>query len=324
MRARRWSQALLCALAMCGVSPCFAVITFGVISADSAGAAKAAWDPLFADLSKKTGLEIIGFYAQNYDSVSRAVAEGKVQLAFMSGSAAIDAIDNGAMEVFAQVARTDGTKGYKATLLVRKDSGINSLADIAARPGKLVLARGEPRSVSGYLFAEHAFLSAQISPSLHFKKILTNGHLANALAVATLEADVATNNTADLVRFFQQFPDEHRKLKVIWESALIPHAHLLWRRDLPADSKQKLRAAILSYGAATGAEGKRQDGVLTKIHNLEGFVASHNNTLLPILDASQVVDRMRANEDQSMGPEQKRERLKKIEQDYARIAAKLK
>jgi phosphonate transport system substrate-binding protein len=324
MMMRLGWKVLVCVAALCGLTPCLAVITFGVISADSAGSAKSAWDPLFADLSKKTGLEIVGFYAQSYESVSRAVADGKLQVAFMSGRAAIDAIDTGAMEVFAQVARTDGTQGYKATLLVRKDSGIHSLADIAARPGKLVLARAEPRSVSGYLFAEQAFLSAHLSPSLHFRKILTNGHLANALAVATLEADVAANNTVDFVRFLQQFPEEHGRLKVIWESTLIPHAHLLWRRDMPAETKQKLRAAILSYGAATGPEGKRQDSVLTKIHNLEGFVASTNSTLLPILEASLAVDRIRSKDDQSMTPEEKRERLKKIEQDYARIAAKLK
>jgi phosphonate transport system substrate-binding protein len=329
--ARRRARALrivlrcvtLCAVAF-SVAPALASIVFGAISADSPGEAKKQWDPLFADLSKKTGIEITGFYANNYESIAKAVNEGRVQMAFMSGLGGIEAVDSGAMDVFAQFARTDGSQGYRATLLVRKDSPINSLADIVARPGVLTLARGGSTSVSGFLFAEKAFIEAKISPPLHFKKIMTNNHNANALSVATFEADVATNNQPDFVKFAQSFPDEAAKLKVVWQSTLIPHANLLWRRDLPAATKEKLRAAFLAYGTATGKEGKRQDSVLINIHNLEGFVPATNASLKPILETSKAIDFARVNDDTSASPSVRRERMSVIEQHYARIEAKLK
>jgi phosphonate transport system substrate-binding protein len=304
--------------------PAFANIVFGAISGDSPAEAKKQWDPLFADLSKKTGIEITGFYANSYEAIAKAVSEGRVQMAFMSGLGGIEAVDSGAMDVFAQFARTDGSQGYHATLVVRKDSQINTLADIVARPGALTIARGGPTSVSGFLFAEKAFIEVRISPPLHFKNIMTNNHSANALSVATLEADVATNNTADFLKFAQTFPNEAAKLKVIWQSPLIPHANLFWRRDLPAATKEKLRAAILAYGTATGKEGKRQDSVLMNIHSLEGFVPATNASLRPILETSKAIDFARINDDTSASASVRRERLSVIEQHYARIEAKLK
>jgi phosphonate transport system substrate-binding protein len=299
-------------------------ISFGVISADSPSDAKAAWDPFLADISKTSGLNISGFYAASYAGVSKAVMDGRVHAVFMSGRAAIEAVDVGAMDVFAQIARSDGSRGYYATLIVRKDSDIQTLADIASRPGAYILARGEPSSVSGFLFAEQAFLQAKIlAPSLHFKKFITGGHVANALSVANHEADIATNNSADFTRFSQRFTQEASQLKVIWQSALIPHAQLLWRRDMPNATKEKLRAAILAYGQAKGADRKRQDSVLTRMHNLDGFVASTNASLIPILDAAQAIDVARISQDANLKPLAQREQITRVQGEYERVRAKL-
>jgi phosphonate transport system substrate-binding protein len=327
-RNRRWMGVLrtwlLSFAGLAAMSPAWANLVFGVISADSAGDAKSAWDPFISDISKSAGVDITGFYAPNYAGVAKAVDDGRVHIVFLSGRSAIEAIDAGAMEAFAQVMRTDGSRGYYATLLVRKDSGIDSLADIAGRPRALTLARGEPASVSGFLFAEQAFLLAKIgAPTFHFKKILTNSHIANALSVANREADIATNNSADFVRFAQRFPQEAESLKVIWQSQLIPHAQLLWRRDLPNATKDKLRNAILSYGQAKGEVGKRQDNNLKRMHNLAGFTASSNASLLPILDAALAIERERVMQDQSLKSPAQREQITRLEGEFSRVRAKL-
>ena len=56
---------------------------------------------------------------------------------------------------------------------------------------------------------------------------MIDNHQNNALSVANNEVDVATNNTADLERFAQHFPDQYARLHILWQSTLIPHAVII-------------------------------------------------------------------------------------------------
>ena len=103
--------------------------------------------------------------------------------------------------------RSNGSRGYYSVLLVAKDSPIRNLEDLYRQPGKLRYARGEVLSVSGYLVPEtQVFANRRLDSDTFFAGVQVDNHQNNALAVANNEADVASNNTADMERFAERFP----------------------------------------------------------------------------------------------------------------------
>ncbi len=299
-------------------------LLFGIIAGDSPGETKAAWDPLLSDMSRAVGLPVRGVYASSYASIARAAREGEVHLAWLSASAALDVVLTQKMDVFAQVARIDGTLGYRSLILVRSESPLRTLDDVAAMPATLSLTRGERESVSGFILPELAFAERRIVPALHFKAIRTGTHSDNALAVANKEVDIATNNTADFVKFTERFPQEAKQVRPIWQSALILHAPVLWRTDLPVAVKDKLRRILLRYGDSANKDAKREQATLRGIHNLSGFVEANNEVLLPILDIRTATQRARALDSQFPSKAAKDARIEHIEREAALARAALK
>ena len=92
-------------------------------------------------------------------------------------------------------------------------------------------------------------------------------------------ADLGTNNTEDLPRFQAELPDKYEQVKVIRESPLIPNDPLVYRKDLPAATRQRVRKFFIAYGK-TGAE----KATLKSINGLSGFIASSSQPLRPIVE----------------------------------------
>ncbi|MFB2351510.1 PhnD/SsuA/transferrin family substrate-binding protein, partial [Priestia megaterium] len=80
-----------------------------------------------------------------------------------------------------------------------------------------------------------------------FKRTLNSSHETNALAVANKQVDVATFNTESFDRLKETQPEKAEQLKVIWKSPLIPSDPLVWRTNLPEQTKQKIRNFIFTY-----------------------------------------------------------------------------
>ncbi len=287
-----WQCICAMAMAMLSTGAMAQNYTFGVTAGDSAGEAKRVWDPLFEDLSKRLGGRVQGYYSSDYAGISRAAKAGKLDLAFVSGAVALELAETESMRVIAQIARQDGSQGYRATLMVHRASTLNNIDELSKQPNMHALARGNPESVSGYLLPESAFAVANITPVLHFKRIVTGSHQTNALALANREVDVATNNTADFNKFAKRFPEEAKQMRVIWESELIPHAMIVVRANLPEAEIKRIQSSFLGYGRS-GANKVKEVAVLRAIHELEGFVAANNANLVPFLNVAFVIDRSR-------------------------------
>lgn len=189
----------------------------------------------------------------SYEALEQAIQRDDVDMAFLSGKMALDAVSQRRMKVVAQVVRHDGLPGYRALLLARKAPPFNTLAGLLADPDRWRLARGEKQSVSGFIVPQlQFFLPHHIAMETRFASEVVGTHQVTALAVANNEADVATNNTADFERFRLRFPAEAGRLQVLWESELIPHAQIVMRRDYPSELRQRVQAFLVAYGRATG------------------------------------------------------------------------
>ena len=68
-------------------------INFGIIATEASSTLRTVWDPFLADMSKKTGLKIRGFFASDYAGVIEGMRFNKVQLAWYGNKSAMESVD---------------------------------------------------------------------------------------------------------------------------------------------------------------------------------------------------------------------------------------
>ncbi|MDM0087155.1 MULTISPECIES: phosphate/phosphite/phosphonate ABC transporter substrate-binding protein [unclassified Variovorax] len=309
------------ASAQAGLAP---PVRFGILPLGGAFESRNDWEPVLADLSRVLGRPVSVLSVTSYEALEQAIQRNEVDMAFLSGRMALDAVTQRRMRVVAQVTRHDGLPGYRALLLTRKTGPLRTLDALLAEPERWRLARGESRSVSGFIVPQlQLFLPHHIAMETRFASELVGTHQATALAVANGEADVATNNTADFERFRLQFPVEAARLQVVWTSDLIPHAQIVVRRDYPEALQRQVQNFLVGYARAKGARGDIERGKLRALHDLAGFLAADNDSLLPAARLAYQLARQNAMAAQWVNEEARQARLQRIESSYAEQLAVL-
>ena len=293
-------------------------LRFGILPLGGAFESRNDWEPLLADLSRAIGRPVSVLSVNSYEALEHAIQRDQVDMAFLSGKMALDAVSQRRMNVVAQVTRHDGLPGYRALLLTRKTGPRTTLKGLLAEPERWRLARGESRSVSGFIVPQlQLFLPNHIVMETRFASEVVGTHQATALAVANGEADVATNNTADFERFKLQFPVEAERLHVIWESELIPHAQIVVRRDYSPEFQKKVQAFLVDYARSKGPRGDAERAVLRSLHDFAGFVPADNSSLLPAAKLAYQLARQSAMTSQWVNEAARQARLQRIESGYA-------
>ena len=309
---------LAVAAAMAGAQTAPPPLRFGILPLGGAFESRNDWDPLLADLSAAIGRPIAVLSVTSYDALEQAIRRGEVDMAFLSGQMALDAVTQRQMQVLGQVTRHDGLPGYRALLLSRKGAGLDTVQPMLEQPGRWRLARGESRSVSGFIVPQlQLFLPHRIAMETAFRDQLVGTHQATALAVANGEADVATNNTADFERFLLQFPREAERLQVIWQSELIPHAQIVIRRSYPPEFQARVQAFLVAYARGKGPRADSQRAVLKSLHDLAGFLAADNRSLVPAARLAHQLALRNAAGAQFVSDAARQARLARIEAQYA-------
>jgi phosphonate transport system substrate-binding protein len=262
-------------------------INFGIIATEKSGALKQMWEPFLEDMAKRTGLKVTGFYATDYTGVIEAQRFNKVQIAWYGNKSAIDAVDRANGEVFAQFVDLDGTPGYYSYLITHKDSQVKTLDDVLKNGKNLTFGIGDPQSTSGTLVPTYyVFTMNDLDPKTHFKVMRSSNHESNMLAVLNKQVDVATNNSEQLTKIKESDPQKYEQIRILWTSPLIARDPLVWRKDLPEDTKKKIKEFVVSYG-----KDAREKEILKNMYRLAGFKESSDAQLLPIRQLELFKDR---------------------------------
>lgn len=299
-----------------------APLTFGILPIGGPAESLEAWRPMLDDLRKALDRPVRAVSVTTYEGIAQAISEQRVDIAFLSGRLALDAVTRENMQVIARLTRGDGSKGYNAVLIVASDSRLHTVDQMFAHPGHWRFARGESLSVSGYLVPETQLFAARgLDSDTFFANVHIDNHQNNALAVANGEADVATNNSADLERFRQHFPEQYARLRILWTSALIPHAVIVVRNDLPLSLRERIASLITGYGK--GKDSAHEEANLKMIHDISGFAPTGNANLVPFADIEYSLERRRATTAQWVSEAAREARLKKIDLDHKTLVERL-
>ncbi len=294
-------------------------LNFGIISTESSSNLKTIWEPFLADMQKQTGMKINAFFAPDYAGVIEGMRFNKVQIAWYGNASAMQAVDRADGEVFVQTTSKDGAPGYWSLLLVHKDSPINSLEDIVKAPGKYTFGNGDPNSTSGFLVPSYyAWGQNNIDVRKHFTRVVAANHETNALAVANKQVDIATNNTENLERLQKTMPEKAKEVKAIWKSPLIASDPIVWRKDLPEETKKAVKTFFMTYGT----KDEREKKVLADLQ-WGPFKESSNKQLLPIRQLGLFRDKIKLEGDANMAADEKAKKLAEIDAKLAELNKQL-
>jgi phosphonate transport system substrate-binding protein len=321
---RKLFASILAALA-CGTAAAAepVEINFGIISTESAANLKADWLPVLADMEKKTGYKVKGYFANDYAGIIEGMRFGKVQLAWYGNKSGMEAVDRASGEVFAQITYADGSPGYYSLLVTNKDSPYKTLDDVLKHGKDITYGAGDPNSTSGTLVPGY-YLYAQngIDPKTHYKSARVSNHESNLMAAAAKQVDVAITNSEAFGKLQTRDPAKADSIRILWKSPLIANDPIVWRTDLPADVKAKVKEFFLSYGRGDSAEAKRELANLNKL-TFGVFNDSSNKQLLPFRQLELVKAKAKIEADDSMDAATKQAKLAEIAKKLAALNEQL-
>ncbi|MBP7063166.1 phosphonate ABC transporter substrate-binding protein [Ferrovibrio sp.] len=294
-------------------------LNFGIISTEASSNLKTIWQPFLADMEKQLGMKINAFFAPDYAGIIEGMRFNKVQIAWFGNASAMQAVDRADGEIFVQTVASDGSPGYWSLLVVHKDSPIKSFEDLLKSPGKYSFGNGDPNSTSGFLVPSYyAWGQNNIDIRKHFTRMTSGGHETNSLAVANKQVDVATGNTENMERLQKTAPEKAAQLRVLWKSPLIPSDPIVWRKDLSAEDKAKIKNFFLNYGTKEESEKKVLAGL-----QWAPFKESSNKQLLPIRQLALFRDKIRLEADANMAADEKAKKLAEIDAKLAELNKQL-
>ena len=194
-------------------------------------------------LEVATGYRFESFVATSYAGVIEAMGAGRADIGWLNTFSYVIAHQKYGVEVRLVTVRF-GLPYYRAEIIAQSASGINSLADLKGKRFAFV----DPASTSGYLFPLAGLKKAGYDPAKFFgQTVFAGSHNNVVLAVYQGRAEAGAVFEDARASVQKTLPDVMQKLKVVWKSDPIPNDTVSFRKDLPADVKDRVSTALLRF-----------------------------------------------------------------------------
>jgi phosphonate transport system substrate-binding protein len=247
-------------LALADLRESVKVLRVGVLGGDNVTYRAASLEPFRAYLEARLGLPVEIVPAVSYHALIEAQASGRTPYAIHSVASYATVADGcHCVEPIAAPLAGDGALGFYSILVVRAESPIRELAD--ARGARLALAGDD--SVAGRLVPLKAFSREGIAPSKFFARVVDTPDPEAAIAsLLAGDADIATgwsSLTGDaargydfgvLSRMVSEGKLDMSRIRIIWQSSLIPFGPHVLRSDAPPELKTLLSDALTGMAGA--------------------------------------------------------------------------
>jgi phosphate/phosphite/phosphonate ABC transporter binding protein len=215
-------------------------LKFGFTPVLGASQTRAEFEPLMAYLSDAIGRKVVLSVASDYGSLRTQMESGAVDIGSFSPFAYVDAAQGGRVRIIAQ-SLIEGSGTYRGLIVVRRDSGIASLAGLAGKRFAFV----DPKSASGYVYPRAMLLEKGIRPDTAFSEVIFAGDHRKVIA-AVLGRSVDGGAIYDgALRLAREAGERTEDLVTLASTDPIPHDAIAVRSGLDPALALEIQAALV-------------------------------------------------------------------------------
>ncbi len=194
-----------------------------------------------AHVSQKTGRPAVLIQRKTYEEVNILLANGDVDIAFMSTGAYSSYRGMSEIELLV-MAEYEGTILYNAEIIVHRDSEFTQLGDLQGK----IFAFTDPLSYSGHMVIEDYLRKKKTLPELYFKRYFyTYSHDKSLWAVANRVADGASLDSQILDYARVKNPELLEKVRIIATIGPAPTGPIAIKKQMNPELKEQLRHIFL-------------------------------------------------------------------------------
>ena len=261
----------------------------------NAGKMEAKAKPLAKLLSKQLGIPVNVTVATDYNTIVEAMGSKKVDVGFLPPDAYVLAHKQYKSKVLLQALRYDYkgdteeldnhlTDHYRSQVIVRKDSGINSIKDLKGKK----IAVQDTTSTGGYVFPAVELLKHGININKDgIKTVQVKGHDQGVLSVLNKNTDAAFvfQGAPRLVQ--KDDPQALSDVKVIYTTKNIPNDTVTIRNDMSEKWQKKIAKALKDV-----AKTKQGHQIISNLYTHEGYVDSKYSNFDVIRDYDKTAEQL--------------------------------
>lgn len=199
--------------------------------------------PLAAYLTEKLGIKVRFTILSRYGDIIDRFQSRNMDGAFFGIFTALLAQEKLGVTPVARLMGTDGETTARGYMIVRKDSGITSIAGAKNKRAVFV----DRATATGYIFALALLRESGVSrPDGYFSDYYFSGSHDSAInAVLDGRADVGFAKSRILNKMSAVDPLIKDEIRVLAKSVDLPDTTLCVRRDISADFRQRLKDTLL-------------------------------------------------------------------------------
>ncbi|MGK0468222.1 phosphate/phosphite/phosphonate ABC transporter substrate-binding protein [Clostridium sp.] len=243
-------------------------IIFGINPFTSPEDIKNMYIPILNSIFNKIGYKVRTIIVKDYEALSLGIQEETIDVAWFSPFAYVKAHEKlGIVPLVSP--KVNGKVSYNGYIITRKDSGINSLADLKGKSFGYV----DEKSASGYLYARNIIKTEGMNPDKIFSRTSFMGSHDNVIkAILLKELDAgatyneamenASNHGVDISQF-----------RILAKTQDIPKDAIATSKKLSKEFCENLKKSFIEYVATTNIKSP-----------IEGFVESNDEKYNVIRD----------------------------------------
>ncbi|WP_425517675.1 phosphate/phosphite/phosphonate ABC transporter substrate-binding protein [Paenibacillus oenotherae] len=266
-------------------------LTVQFVPSQNADTLEAKAKPLEELLNAKLGIPVEVSVSTDYNVIIEAMASHKVDVGFLPPTAYVLAKEKGAAEVILQAQRfgvQDETGAptdqlvdfYKSMIIVKKDSPIQSVADLKGKK----IAYQNVTSSAGYVWPAAIMMDNGVDPLSDVEAITVKGHDQAVLAVLNGDVDAAAifQDARNIVK--KDYPTVFEDTRVLTYTANIPNDTISVRSDMNAEWSAKIQQAFIDIGLDPAGRA-----IIKEIYSHEGYVKSEDSIFNVVREYGQKV-----------------------------------
>jgi len=227
--------------------------------------------PLIRYLEKELGMRVRFQSAKDYEAMIEGMEKKIYDLVHLGPKSYVEGYERAGYYAILKPIR-HGSATYHSIIIVRKDSGINTLSDLKGKS----FCFTDRESASGYLYPKVLLLKKGINPDRDFSKVFFTG-THDGVVLNVYHKNFSAGACFDDARksTFREEPEKIEELKIIARTPPISNEPFAIRPDLDKELVKKISKAFLKLGQSP--EGRKILEALYPGTGLEGYVEAEDS-----------------------------------------------